>query len=238
MIQTLEKPIEVRNSFGFWASSIETAPPAPIFQTRTTGGANTNSMTITLPTSSAGNFVMVGIGANRGTTAGNPYSLGSGWTLMLEKYQVNGTSGGLLQVWGKIVSGGESDPTYSISGTQTMTYVAETWTGVASFSAALTGVGYTSAGTFTMTANSVNTTVKNSIVATWIGGRATVTGNVSPSWGAGAATHYDTASGRLGFCNVGTETAATTGSRSHTCQITNSQSAPASCIGSVILSPL
>lgn len=222
----------------FALSGVVSSLAAPAFQTRATGGVTTGtSMTVTMPSGLvAGDFILVIVGGGRTNTA--PTTVLATYTKMAELFQVSGSSGGFVSIWGKVAVGGDSNPSFSVTTTNTnMTYIAERWSGVVGFSTALTGVGYTTSGAFTMTANSVTTTVANSVVLTAIGGRGLSSGDVSQTWGAGAVGAYDTASGRIGFCNNAVETLAATGTRQHTAAITNSQGAPASCIASVILAP-
>lgn len=212
---------------------------APIFQSRTTGGVTTGTtMSITLPGSIAtGNFILVAVGGSRSSTA--PTTALSGYSKMVEIFQASGASGGFLSIWGKIAGSSESNPTFDVTSVNTnMSYICERWTGVGSFSTALTGIGYTNSGTFTMTSNPITTTVANSVVLTGIGGRTGATGDAAQVWGGGATGAYDTPSGRVGFIQDALQTLIATGSTTHTAQVTNNQGAPASCIGSVILSPV
>lgn len=230
-----------RNFFGAFAASLSGSPPptAPAFVSRTTGGVTTGtSMSISRPSGiNAGDFVLIIVGGSR-TNAAPTFSCG-GYTKMVEIFQASGTSGGFLVIYGLLITGASFDPTFSVgTGNTSMTYICEKWTGVASFSSALTGNGYITGGTFTMTSNTVTPTVDNSVVVTGIGGRAGASGDVSHVWGGGATGAYDTASGRLGFCNDANETVASASARTHTAQVTNAQGNPASCIGSVILSPV
>lgn len=237
-------------SWGFYAAaaSVATVPPEPELVSRSVGGSSAGSgfspatQLITLPApaegTGEGELILVAIGANRNTVAPSP-SL-PGFTKLLDVRQVFGTTAaGLLYIYGKIATASESNPTFThgVNGTAQMGYIAERWSGVSELPEVQTGVGYTTGGTFTLTDNARVTDDPNSIVWSAIGGRGPTGGDVSESWGGGAVGLYNTASGQIGFVNNASQVVASPGSVTPTCQITNSQSGPASCIGSVILSP-
>lgn len=231
-----------RNMLGMFAESGATAPAPTMQGTAATSGVTTGtSFSVTMPGSIvAGETLICAVGGSRGAALGTTAM--TGWTKALECSFTSGSSTGVLSIWFKVAVGGDTG-TFSIgTGNTNMTAVVTRWQGVSTVSTGLTGNTDDTSGSVTMTANTVTTTVANSVVFTAVGGRATASGDVSPSsggptWGAGASALYQTASGRLGYLNLGSETKAATGAATHTAAIRNTQSPPVNCIGSIILAP-
>lgn len=218
-------------------------PPAPVMMgSAATNGVTTGtSMAITMPGSIvAGETLVCAVGGSRAAALGTTAM--AGWTKALECSLFTGGAGGFLSIWSKVAVGGDT-ATFSVgTGNSNMTAVTTRWAGVGSVSVGLTGTTDSTSGSVTLSCNTVTTTVPNSVVFSAAGGRTGTGGDVSPStggptWGAGASTIYGTASGRLGYCNLGGGTKTTPGAVTHTAVVRNTQSPPINCVGSIILAP-
>jgi hypothetical protein len=230
-----------RNFFGAFAQT-PVALPAPVFANRTTGGITTGfNATISLPTElDAGELIVIMVGGSRAATATTAMNAngGNAWTKVLEVFNNSGGTYGFLSVWARFGIIGDVNPTFGLgSGNTNLTWVAERWTGVGSFSSGLTGVGSVS-GSATLNLNAVTPTVDNSIILSVAGGRTVAGGFLSSfTWGGGATAAYSGSSGRIGFVYNAKETLNAGVASAHTFAFTNGQGAPVTNAGSLLLSP-
>lgn len=207
----------------------------------TSGSATTADVEVTLPqAATAGNLLLVAIGASR-TTTGEQTPTAAGWTKLGSGWASNGGSAsGGVTFMGKIAAGGETSVTFARTGSGAHEWAAQEWSGLdlaSSFPAGPAAPAtYTTntAGSGPISPPTRVTAADDEVVFTAFGGRANA-GGISPTWAAGPTVdHTQIADNNAYLYLVSQVVPAASTSVTHTVStFTNGFGTPVNAIGSV-----
>lgn len=185
----------------------------------TTGGTSTSFVTTFGQTPTPGSLLLLTVASSKGTpepTVALSGAVGATWTLLGKSWATHGAAGGGAYLYAKFATGSETAPTITASGTTTITWVMEEWSGLDSSYmpsfAAWSATIVTSASAQVLTASRTST-VDNEWVFGVLGGRVLSAGMAPPSaYGGGLAASYNTQVARTAYVYTSTAAIATSGS--------------------------